>query len=237
MKIIKFDIQKGIYYFELDDIHTSFHAHPAIEIIYASQGMFTINTLENTYNDLSFAIIDAQVEHALITSDAQLQLFMIESHNSIFYDCIAQMGITLSTGICTEKKMHPSSLFFDPIIDIAHQNDLKTPTDNRIQKCIDILEGELLAYKNLIPTLTEKVHLSESRLSHLFTSQIGISLKKYLVWCRLKKSTVAMIQEDINLLEASYRGGFYDQAHLSNAFKNMLGIPPSNKYNSRMIQL
>ncbi len=237
MKVIEFNSQKGNYHFELDEVHTSMHAHPVIEIIHATQGTFTIRTSENTYSNLTFAIIDAHVSHALITVDTTLQLLMIERYNTLFYEYLQQLGVSIKDDVFIKKAPYKASLLFDQIVSLSQNNDLKKPRDSRIQTCLDLLDHDLFDYQDMMHTLTSTVHLSESRLSHLFTAQIGISLKKYLIWCRLKKSMSLMIYENINLLEASFRTGFYDQAHLSNAFKKMLGIAPSEKYNSRMIQL
>ena len=88
----------------------------------------------------------------------------------------------------------------------------------------------------MIEVLKSKTNLLESRLSHLFKSEMGISLKKYLVWSRLKKAFELVIAGKMNMYEASIESGFYDQAHLSKAFKQILGIAPSESYNSRMIQ-
>ena len=88
----------------------------------------------------------------------------------------------------------------------------------------------------MMRSLQAETHLSESRLSHLFKEEMGLSLKKYLVWSRLRETIQYVLSEEISLYEAGLRSGFFDQAHLSRAFKQMLGLSPSKVYNSRMIQ-
>nr|WP_246616001.1 AraC family transcriptional regulator [Aquimarina litoralis] len=114
--------------------------------------------------------------------------------------------------------------------------DLKTPTDKRIIDCIKFIEENQLEYKNLISELTSKVFLSNSRLSHLFKEQIGVSIKKYLVWNKLRQAINLYLTENTNLTDISLESGFFDQAHLSNSFKNVLGVSPSKAYNSRTLQ-
>ena len=57
------------------------------------------------------------------------------------------------------------------------------------------------------------------------------------MWSKLKKAFESVVREDKNMYEASIANGFYDQAHLSKAFRQMLGISPSDVYNSRMLQV
>ena len=78
--------------------------------------------------------------------------------------------------------------------------------------------------------------LSDSRLSHLFKEHIGISIKKYLIWNKLRKAINLYLSESTNLTDVSIQSGFFDQAHLSNSFKKVLGVSPSKVYNSRILQ-
>ena len=108
--------------------------------------------------------------------------------------------------------------------------------DERILQSIIFIEENEFEYKNVITELTSKVHLSNSRLSHLFKEHIGISIKKYLVWNRLKGAMNLYISENTNLTDVSLQSGFFDQAHLTNSFKKFLGVSPSKAYNSRILQ-
>ena len=88
----------------------------------------------------------------------------------------------------------------------------------------------------MLNTLTQVVHLSESRLSHLFKAKVGISLKKYMVWCKLRSTIDQHLDKKEDLFSSLIQSGFYDQPHFSKAFKTMLGVKPSNVYNSRTVQ-
>lgn len=237
MKIIEFDIVKGVFNFELTELNTEFHAHPVLEVIIAHQGTFTLNTPEQEFKQLTFAIIDSNITHKLKAEDCTVQLLMIESYNSKFSDLLDQLKTPLENGVFVESNTIEASILFHQLLEFSEKNDLTRIQDERVQKCIEILNGTDLDYQRMIPEIKSKVHLSESRLSHIFKAHIGISIKKFLVWCKLKKAFHLMITKRINLVEASYKSGFYDQAHLSNAFKDMFGINPSREYNSRTLQL
>lgn len=74
--------------------------------------------------------------------------------------------------------------------------------------------------------IASAVSLSPSRLVHLFHEQTNISIKRYSLWLRLHAAFRAMASED-SLTGIAYQVGFADSAHLSRAFRRMLGINPS----------
>ena len=136
-----------------------------------------------------------------------------------------------------EKRSAGQVDLFNQLQLAATQKMLPQTDDERIQICLDYFQEEPGNYQKMIQVLKSKVHLSESRLSHLFKDKVGLSLKKYLVWTRLKKTFHLVLTENCTMSEAALRSGFYDQAHLSKAFKKMLGLPLSAVYNSRTIQV
>ncbi len=236
MKVLDFNIKKGTYKFEIADLNSDNHSHPVVEIIIALNGSFSLKTSNQKKENVVFAIIDSNIKHEIVSLNCTAKLLMIESHNKLLSAFLNQLGIQLVNGLFINKNDTQNSQLFKKIELFAASRDLKQIEDQRIQKCIKILENEDLEYDTMIASLTSKVFLSESRLSHLFKESIGISIKKYFVWGKLKKAIHLVLNEGINLTEASSQSGFFDQAHLSNAFKNILGINPSKVYNSRTLQ-
>lgn len=68
------------------------------------------------------------------------------------------------------------------------------------------------------------VHLSPSRLRHLFVEQTGLAFKTYLLWRRLVRALDTYSQGS-SLTEAAHDAGFSDSAHFSRAFKRTFGAP------------
>ncbi len=237
MNVLDFDIKKGIYKFEIDDLNSDNHSHPVVEIIMASNGFFSLESGNQKEENVIFAIIDSNTKHKVISKNCTATLLMIESYNELLSTFLNQLGIELSNGVFINKDNSQNSKLLKEIELFTTHKDLKQIKDVRIQKCLEILENDELEYDTIISTLRSKVFLSESRLSHLFKENIGISIKKYLVWNKLKKAIHLVLNEKVTLTEASLQSGFFDQAHLSNAFKNILGITPSKAYNSRTLQL
>jgi transcriptional regulator GlxA family with amidase domain len=69
--------------------------------------------------------------------------------------------------------------------------------------------------------------LSESRLSHLFVEQTGLSFKTYLLWIRLTHA-VGLMTEGLSLTAVAHEAGFSDSAHFSRTFRRMFGIAPAS---------
>ncbi|MEO0341560.1 MAG: helix-turn-helix domain-containing protein [Bacteroidota bacterium] len=96
--------------------------------------------------------------------------------------------------------------------------------------------AKALEYKDLFPSLRQLLHLSDSRLSHLFSEAMQVSLKEYYLWTKLKGSTQDYLESSTSFLGPSLDNGFYDQAHFSKTFKRFMGVSPSSQYNSRNVQ-
>ena len=85
--------------------------------------------------------------------------------------------------------------------------------------------------------LTEVAYLSESRLLHLFKEEMGLPVRNYILWYKLK-IVLEHILEGNALTTASYSAGFADQAHMTRTFTRMTGVPPSLlTKNSKFVQV
>ena len=74
--------------------------------------------------------------------------------------------------------------------------------------------------------LAERVQLSEGRLIHLFTQEMGLPIRRYMLWIRLRDAFLTLAEGN-SLTYAAHRAGFADSAHLSRTFRGMFGLPPS----------
>ncbi|MEY4562498.1 MAG: hypothetical protein RLZZ618_1775 [Pseudomonadota bacterium] len=97
------------------------------------------------------------------------------------------------------------------------------PTDPRILQVL-----ELLAKDHATPfqTLAEVACLSYSRLSHLFSEQMGVSLRKHLLSLKIDATSHALVA-GASLTDAAHAGGFCDSAHLSKVWVKAFGAPPT----------
>lgn len=74
--------------------------------------------------------------------------------------------------------------------------------------------------------LARSVGLSSSRLQHLFTGTVGVPLRRYRAWLRMRRAIVHVIA-GANFTGAAHAAGFADQAHFANDFRRTFGAPAS----------
>lgn len=69
--------------------------------------------------------------------------------------------------------------------------------------------------------------LSSSRLIHLFKKEVGIPIRRYILWYKTKKA-LAAIASGTTIKHAANIAGFTDAAHFNRSFLSMFGNSPSN---------
>ena len=104
--------------------------------------------------------------------------------------------------------------------------------DPRIEQVISIIRGEP-GRSHSAEQLAAAVHISPSRLIHLFREQVGIPIRRFTVWSRLRQ-VVHLSVDGATLTEAAHAAGFSDAAHMSNTFRKMFGFAPSVLFTARV---
>ena len=74
--------------------------------------------------------------------------------------------------------------------------------------------------------LAATIGVSTSRLTHVFSSEVGIPLRSYARWLRLVRA-MERLAEGASITEAAHDARFADGAHFSRVFKEMFGLTPS----------
>ena len=95
--------------------------------------------------------------------------------------------------------------------------------DERISEVLEALKTTDCIDGSTIDALCDLVHLSQSRLSHLFKEQTGIALNRYLVFARMRKFA-DYYQQSGNITDACMRAGFDTPSHFAASCKRMFGI-------------
>lgn len=236
MKVQVFDIQEGIYSFEMEGIDTAFHSHPAWEVIFVETGSLKVITPEQQFEDLAFVAIAPNQLHRVVGMDCLLRILMFEYRNDKTLSYLKATDLQcLNDCYYTSVKKDANRIFEELWKSTAYEVRSKY-ADDRINKCMGVLGNPGLSYDEMMKEVQHVVHLSESRISHLFKEHVGISMKKYLLWNRLKWTIDTVLKDGENLFSSGLYHGFFDQPHLSRAFKEMMGISPSAVYNSRTLQ-
>ncbi|QZH69439.1 helix-turn-helix domain-containing protein [Mycolicibacterium farcinogenes] len=210
---------------------SSSHSHHAVQLVVALDGEITLSLGETTRR-LWSAIIPRDTEHAVDIEGPALVIWLDpHSETGHLLDSWAddlqgqELGLTLA---------HLD--LADPDIDVVHLVDsilekLDATPDKlpeispRVQRALTYLDQEL----SNSPTLVEaaaRAAVSSSRLTHLFTREVGIPFRRYALWLRLLRA-VECVADGHDLTRAAADAGFSDSAHLSRTFRSTFGLPPS----------
>lgn len=112
----------------------------------------------------------------------------------------------------------------------------KFKLDERIKKVRQYITDNI---QNKFDTkeLCDIAYLSESRLLHLFKEQIGVPIRNYILWTRLKKAIEIIIMGE-SLTYAAHSVGFSDSSHMTKTFISNFGLNPTEIFkNSKFIQV
>lgn len=227
MKILKFDDNAGIYITEIRNIDTAIHQHPAIEIIIAEEGSFDLFTVQDKYYDQKFAIIRSNHDHRLSCNESKIKIMLIEFRDKSLDQIMINEGTAIFNGVYSSRSIQIKLLEKINAFLIGGKKDKYDP---RVMEVIQLLSTQNNEYKELMSKIKDTIYLSESRISHIFKKEVGISIKKYFVWSKLKKSINQFIMEETDLNGISLKNGFYDQAHFNHVYKDSIGLSPIKTY-------
>jgi AraC-like DNA-binding protein len=107
--------------------------------------------------------------------------------------------------------------------------------DPRIEKAMQLIATLPLAEVELAQ-LAGRLHLSPSRLRHLFKDELGSTVSHYARWLAVWRA-VALWTQGKALTQIAHEVGFYDLAHLDHAFVELFGLNPSTIIDHRNVTL
>ena len=238
MTIRQFDVQNGRYAFRESNLVTEFHAHPALELIVATEGSFSLSAPGIQLTDIRAALISPNRLHAFHGEHCTCDFFFFEPGQAVLDRILAHTGQSLSLdGIIALEDRHRQTLQPERLLE-WNEAPLVANFDERVKDSIQYILQWIDAPRITLSELARQVHLSPGRLSHLFKQQMGLPVQRYIVWTRMKVAVDLVVRKNMPLTEAAHTAGFYDAAHFSKHFRDIFGVKPSAVYNnSRIVQL
>lgn len=191
--------------------------------------------------------INSRIEHRIISEDMPLILLLVEPESRYARSLTQGTGPEFSivdtdphliTDLVTLlRALDPSpgkvlGLLFRhwhlrPSVPGGDERIRDTLRHVRSRKDLRISVGEL----------ADKVFLSESRFQHLFSEQVGIPVKRYLLRCKMLAGVSAIVSGQ-DFTSAAHAAGFSDSAHMSRSFRALFGMSLSGVFkNSRSVQV
>lgn len=103
------------------------------------------------------------------------------------------------------------------------------PLDPRIAQVMAVLAHDP---RQPLETLAAHACLSYYRMSHLFSHEMGVSLRQYVLSLKIN-AAARCIGRGLSLTATAHEAGFTDSAHLSRVWTKAFGGPPSHFLNTR----
>lgn len=98
--------------------------------------------------------------------------------------------------------------------------------DRRVVRAMELMSASL-SVKHTLATIAETVHLSPSRLSHLFKQQTGQSPMHVLLTARLRHAAQLLEVTELSVGAVAQQSGFCSLFHFSRQFSTYYGVSPS----------
>lgn len=80
---------------------------------------------------------------------------------------------------------------------------------------------------NLSTHLSNKLHKDYNYLSNLFSSVESTTIEQYFILQKIEKVKELLVYDELSLNQISFKLGYSSVAHLSNQFKKITGLTPS----------
>jgi len=87
---------------------------------------------------------------------------------------------------------------------------------------------EELIKVNFSDYLSEKLNHDYNYMSKIFSEVKGITIQQFIIIHKIEKIKELLVYGELNLTEISYRLNYSSVSHLSNQFRKVTGLTPSD---------
>jgi AraC-like DNA-binding protein len=211
-----------------------FHSHHVMEIFIGFDKPVNLITENGIYQN-QILLIRSDIPHTISESWDKMIIIVLDPETTIAKKLaakylenknVASLDIDLQSDVINRYFINPSSngaeeVYHSIIDSFTVTENIQLKNDKRIIKALSYIQS-LEIKKISSGKIAKHVGLSEGRLIHLFKEQVGIPLRKYLLWLRIIDALIAVYSGE-SLSSAAHKAEFTDYAHLSKSFSAMFG--------------
>jgi len=229
------------------DVQATYHSHHALQVSFALSNSFRLawetSTTSTECGEFEGVIIAPDLKHRLDGRSGVQALLLIDPEHiyaQLLTKKLLKGGVVapLPMSLLAPLKKRAATKSQSDVKELWSNNPITellnvllpsgtglSQIDHRVRAALNYLQSQSI--KNVAASeLADVVHLSESRLAHLFKQQVGIPVRRYLMWLRLMDAIDSAFAGN-SLTNAAAHAGFADSAHFSRTFQSMFGIQPS----------
>ncbi len=227
------------------------HLHHAIQIVVALDGMLAIRGQPGDWREASGLVVRPDVEHSFDPKGTWGAM--------LFVDPESTEGAWLQSTLVEEITLVPEARLVSCVAALrtfAERPLEGMETGSLIRHCVQALSPGAPPMRRLDPRVTAVLNgirgaeelrisledaaamafLSPSRFAHLFTEQMGLPFRRYLLWRKLTRAMLA-IGSGVTIADAAHAADFADAAHLTRTFYQMFGMAPSALMRGRFAEI
>lgn len=221
-----------------DNLGASTHSHGMVQFFLALENIPDIQVGRKKLDKPICLFVNKNVKHSVKFHDGIIFTTVIDptSDIGIFIDALMNGNEYYLIDTDVTKKLskyaYPMIETFDKESYVTFLNQMylnlgfqprERQMDERITGLLKILE-DCNCFDHSVEKYAEELDISTSRLSHLFSEQVGISLKSYLTIHQLEKAFQSIL-EGSRLTEAAMNAGFDSPSHFAATVKRLMGLP------------
>lgn len=224
-----------------DFLQAAPHAHSALQLHVGLDGAPRVQ-LDQEWRDARAALIDTDTVHAFDCAGAMTAIGWVEGESRVGRDLrdVVLQGrpyAILDDATCARLAgtIGPALTDGGPC-DHAHGRWRGTLAQFGVDVGTDMVDERIAAVLDHLrrtpsppPTVDDLcaiAFLSESHLQHVFREQVGVPIRRYLLWHRYM-TAMSLLADGLSATEAAHGAGFADSAHLTRTAVRMNGFTPT----------
>lgn len=232
------------------------HRHHCLQLLIALRGAFASTVDGVSYIGQTHRLFARDVGHACSALDCEALVVFVEPATPLGRWMQAHLAEQRTCGLPADaqaaiapvlarltsapaelesQRLSPADLqaLLSRLIDASPAS---TPIDPRLMALMHWIDGHLDQALEA-ESLAVVASLSPDRMRHLFAAQVGMPLRQWIVWRRLRAVVAQVLAGRGSLTQAAMQAGFADQAHFCRLFARRFGVPATALlHNSRNVQ-
>lgn len=228
-------IKNGLVEFELNN--ETYLGRSGDILIFSRYGNHLVKVISDIYeryvvriNPTGIDIRSKEYSIFLNRSSKSRNIFSIKEDTSEFVKIFDNLVKEKRTDDCFSEKMQ--QILINQLLIMIYRNNPKLFEPFEEEKFDMVFELQKRLESNCreqytLENLAKECHTSVSTLSHQFKKITGFSVFEYLFSCRIATAKNLLTKTNLNISEIVEQSGFSDSSNFSRAFKNSVGLTPS----------